>query len=515
MSISQTVYYKPAAAKPATLLIIDNTRRCRLVSLNGVMTFGREHPGSECALRVNSSIVGRHHGDFFAIEGSYYYIDKNSRNGTYVNGRKLRPLDETGTERHRLSNGDILRIDGKDLSNPSPEAVLIIFSTTFSADENWSEFKLGNRSSVIIGRDGSGENALLLNDDMASRRHAELRKLGSQWFLRDLGSLNGIGLNGRAISGEVRVTNNDVIRISNTTLIFFDDRILYNSGNTDKVSLTVDIRQKTVDSGRKTLLKDIRAEFEDGDFVLILGGSGAGKTTLIRAILGESKAEGKIDLNGEDLYQNFKNVKPKIGIVPQFLTLRKNDTVRHTLLDTAAIKFGRSMSKEARIKRVNSIMSEVGITEHADKLIGRLSGGQQKKVSVANQMIGQQKVFICDEPDSGLDAASRIQQMEILHDLAKQHKVVMVISHEPDDAVEIVNGHVLCRFTKVLVLAKSENDGAGHLAFFGSPDEAKQFFGVGRLQDIMRKINPKTEGGSGRADEYINRFTSMMGVGKI
>ena len=83
----------------------------------------------------------------------------------------------------------------------------------------------------------------------------------------------------------------------------------------------------------------------------------------------------------------------------------------------------------------------------------------------------------------------------------------MVISHEPDDAVDSVTNEIL--FTKVIVLAKSSRDGAGHLAFFGSPHDALRYFGVNRLQDIMKEINPPHEGGKGRADYYIEKYIAM------
>ena len=137
-----------------------------------------------------------------------------------------------------------------------------------------------------------------------------------------------------------------------------------------------------VNMGKKILLKDIHAEFVGGDFVLILGGSGAGKTTLIKSMLGEDKADGKIVLDGIDLYKNFKSVKSRIGKVPQKLTLRSNDTLRHTLQDMAEMKLGSMYSKSEINQRVDEVLDHVGITEHQHKLIGQLSGGQQKKAAV-------------------------------------------------------------------------------------------------------------------------------------
>ncbi|MBO5559096.1 FHA domain-containing protein [Ruminococcus sp.] len=510
MNLNQTIYYKPRIKKPATLFILDKYRRPNMITLQGDMTLGKQYPGSDRDIRIDSEIVSRIHGEFIFddSDGSYYYIDNNSYNGTFINGEKLAKYNERGSKAYKLSDGDIIRIDRDNLNDPHPEAVLIVFSTTFNGSEKWKYFDLSKPGKITIGREQGCE--LRLSDLMASRSHAILQFQKNEWYIKDNNSTNGIGLNGREMNKASLLHPNDVIRIANTTLIYNGSGILYNSPNETQASLVVDIKDKTVSGGR-LLLKDINAQFSNGDFVLILGGSGAGKTTLIKAILGESRANGKIILNGQDLYQNFKSMKSQIGMVPQFLTLRTNDTVRNTLIDTASIKLGRKYSKTERLDRVEQVLEHVGIKEHADKFIGQLSGGQQKKVSVANQLIGFQKVFICDEPDSGLDAASRMQQMEILKEISQEGKIVMVISHEPDDAVEVINGARRLLFTKVIVLARSSKDRAGHLAFFGDIDSAMDFFGVERLQDIMLEINPPTEGGKGKADEYIEKYRRLRG----
>lgn len=506
------MYYAHDAAKDhshASILIIDSTHQPRTVELHGSMTVGRAFPESDRDITLYSQIVSRKHGEFIYddSDGSYYYLDNNSLNGSFINNSKLPAYNQRGTKAVRLSDGDIIRIDRSDLNTPHPEAVLMIFSTSLKGNETWQGFSIYG-GKVTIGRDPGCE--LVINDPMASRQHAVISNTAQGVFIYDNKSTNGICVNGTELNGSARLYPNDVIRIANTLLIFTGNGLIYNYTEEAGTTLTVDIEKKVVGGGR-VLLKDIQAHFESGDFVLILGGSGAGKTTLIKAILGESKANGKIILNGQDLYQNFKSMKSQIGMVPQFLTLRVNDTVRDTLMDTASIKLGSLYSKEERKKRVDEVLEHVGIKEHADKYIGQLSGGQQKKVSVANQLIGYQRVFICDEPDSGLDAASRTQQMEILKEISRENKIVMVISHEPDDAVEVIDGKPVSLFTKVLVLARNSQDRAGHLAFFGDIDGAKEFFGVSRLQDIMIEINPQTEGGKGKADYYIDKYLKMKG----
>ena len=509
MDNERTVGYSPMPVTAATLLIIDKRCRPMVVPLRGNMTFGRRHSGQLCNVLVESSIVGRRHGEFIyeSSQGAYYYIDNNSLNGTYINGYKLQKYNERGSKAFRLNDGDIIRIDRTMLNQPHPEAVIMIFCLSIRYDEKWKLTDVGRYANITIGR--GSNNVIKLTDMAASRSHAVLRRNGSEWYIFDNGSSNGVSLNGREINGNSRVFDHDVMKIGNTTIIMFGNTLIYNNPRESTGSLSVQIQRVTVDFARKTLLHDINFNVESGDFVLILGGSGAGKTTLVKSILGDRsrgmKVDGRIILNGQDLYSNFKSMKSKIGLVPQFLTLRVNDTVKNTLIDIADIKLdSKNYSKQEKLQRIDEIMRKVGIKNLENHLIAQLSGGQKKKVSVAYQLVGFQKVFICDEPDSGLDAASRTQQMEILKEISQNDKIVMVISHEPDDAMDADTGRSL--FSKVVVLAKSSRDGAGHLAFYGGVDEAKRYFGVNKLQDIMKEINPPFEGGKGKADFYIEKF---------
>lgn len=508
MEMEKTVGFSPAPEYSATLLVIDKRCQPRVVPLKGNMTFGRRHSGQLCDILVDSVIVGRRHGEFIYESGSnaFYYIDNNSLNGTYINGYKLQQYNARGSKAFRLNDGDIIRVDRKNLNQPHPEAVIMIFCLSIRYDEKWRLADAGRYANITIGR--GSNNVIKLTDMAASRNHAVLRRNGQNWVIFDNGSANGVSLNGREINGNAAVFDHDVIKIGNTTIILFGNSLIYNNPRESTGNLSVQIQKKTVDFGRKTLLRDINFNVESGDFVLILGGSGAGKTTLVKAILGDGKADGRIILNGQDLYANFKSMKSQIGLVPQFLTLRVNDTVKNTLIDIADIKLDRkNYSKQEKLQRIDEIMNKVGIKNLENHLIAQLSGGQKKKVSVAYQLVGFQKVFICDEPDSGLDAASRTQQMEILKEISRNDKIVMVISHEPDDAIDTETG--LSLFTKVVVLAKSSRDGAGHLAYYGNVEGAKSHFGVTKLQDIMKEINPPYEGGKGKADYYISKFYSQ------
>ena len=514
MNDTTTRYYNPAAAREATLMIIDNRKKPVMMSLRGDMTLGREYANATTDIRVYSEIAGRRHGEFVydSSTDDYYYIDNNSTNGTYINGYRLPAYNERGSQAYKLADGDIIRIDRSILNNPHPQAVLIIFSRSMKLNEKWNTFRITSTNKITIGR--GKQNTICLQDMMSSREHAVINISQTGISIMDKNSQNGTVVNGMYIDGPRVLYNHDVIRVANTILVLIGDEILYNNAGERAGALSVFIKKKDVNFGKKTLLKDIRFEADTGDFILILGGSGAGKTTLVNAILGDGKAEGVVMLDGLNLYDNFKTMKSQIGLVPQFVNLRVNDKVNQTLMAIAQIKLdSKYYSKEDMIKRVNDVMDKVGVTNLQNHLIRQLSGGQKKKVSVAAQLVGFQKVFICDEPDSGLDAASRVQQMEILKEISTNGKIVMVISHEPDDAINTQTNEIL--FTKVIVLAKSSHDNAGHLAFFGNPYDALNYFGVDRLQDIMKEINPPHEGGRGKADHYIEKYIALKAGKRI
>ena len=88
--------------------------------------------------------------------------------------------------------------------------------------------------------------------------------------------------------------------------------------------------------------------------------------------------------------------------------------------------------------------------------------------------------------------------MENLRNIADKGKIILVITHSPERAAEL--------FDKVIVLAKSSADNCGHLAFYGSVQEAYSFFDVSSFREIVKKINRKDENGEGMSDYYIEKY---------
>ncbi|MDE5619904.1 MAG: FHA domain-containing protein [Ruminococcus sp.] len=530
---NRTVYYAPLPPKPATLFILEKGRNSSIVRLSGDMTLGRKSPDSYSDITLNSCIVSRNHGEFLFIDGAYYYKDNNSLNGTFINGYKLEGYNERGSRAVKLVDGDIIRIDRSQLDVPHNEAVEMIFSTTFSADEQWQVYPLGRNYNIKIGR--NIDDGISLADFMASRNHAMLQFIAGRWKIVDNNSRNGVSVNKNQIEREQFLNPLDVIRIANTTLIFTGSEIIYNSVNSSlkktgsfdysnrSVIMNINIEEVKAKRGmigkKKTLLKDINLDIESGDFILVLGGAGAGKSTFIKAITGQNHdteqtldIKGQIFLEGMNLYKNLRVLKHKIGIVPQYPDYRANDTVYNTIMDSARLQLSSEYSKQEIKQRVDDIIESMMLTSIKDSMLGIISGGQRKRVQVAIKSVGDISFFTFDEPDAGLDVAGRVDQMkQITKPITPEQaidnsqelkyctdsgKAGLMISHYPDDVADM--------YKKVIVLAKSKVDDAGHLAYYGDIPNALSFFGVNKLSEIVLEIN--YEGGKGRGDEFIQKF---------
>ena len=171
------------------------------------------------------------------------------------------------------------------------------------------------------------------------------------------------------------------------------------------------------------------------------------------------------------------------------------------ITDTAILRMNGKMSGSQRKKFIMETLESLGLAAKAKMEIKKLSGGEQRRAAIANEVVTNPDIFFLDEPDSGLDPKSGMELMNNLKNLSGKGKIVMLISH---NSASYPNPEKI--YTKVIILATSNRDGVGRLAFMGSVPEALYFFGVKELKDITKLINPKSENGDGRADEFVERF---------
>lgn len=266
--------------------------------------------------------------------------------------------------------------------------------------------------------------------------------------------------------------------------------------------LSVNINARTARTAFQTnvLLKDIHMVIPKGHMVLLLGGSGAGKTTFLNAVTGYEKADASITINDINVYSHYDQVKYNLGFVPQQELMRTNDTVLKTLEDAANIRLPADMSVKDKKQRVQDMLESFGLSMLQNTLVEKLSGGQKKRLSIAIEFISDPDLFILDEPDSGLDGVVARGLFEKLREIADQGKIVIVITHTPDRVIDL--------FDDVIVLAK-DSTRTGRLAFYGPVAACKIFFARGTMEAVLRTINQKEEGGEGRADEFVAMYSHI------
>ena len=269
--------------------------------------------------------------------------------------------------------------------------------------------------------------------------------------------------------------------------------------------LTVNLEERTATEffKKKYLLRDIHMYIQPGHMVLLLGGSGAGKTTFLNAVNGYEKAKAEVVLNGRNMYKEYKDMQYDIGFVPQQDLMRGSDSVFRTLMDAATLRLPSSFTRAEREARVNDVMEIFGLTPVKDSLVVKLSGGQRKRLSIAMEFISNPTLFILDEPDSGLDGVMARELFQQLRQIADQGKIIIVITHTPDRVIDL--------FDDVIVLAKDAGR-TGRLAWFGPIGEARTFFGKEKMEEIVKSVNRQEEGGDGRADEFIMKYAEVQHV---
>ena len=358
---------------------------------------------------------------------------------------------------------------------------------------------------------------------IVSRRHGRFFMDGERFFYEDLGSKNGTFLNGLPLppKSPVELQDGDRLMVQGTEdaehvfdvllIPILRGQVIPTAKKPSSPrlaaaapvhgALSINIRERSVwyRAKKKCLLKDIRLEIPQGNLVLILAGSGAGKTTFMNAVMGYEPAEGTILYRGRNLYTEFEEMKYEIGYVPQQDLLRMSDTVYDTLENSARMRLPATTPDAEREKSIVRTLHLFALEREKDNQVSKLSGGQRKRLSIAVEYIGNPSLFFLDEPDSGLDGTMSAALFQNLRQIADEGKTVLVISHSPDRVINMID--------RVIVLAKSRRDDIGHLAFYGTVPEACAFFDTGRsLEKIVQRLNREEEGGEGKADLYIDRF---------
>ena len=188
---------------------------------------------------------------------------------------------------------------------------------------------------------------------------------------------------------------------------------------------------KTYDNGTAAL-RDVSITINDGEFVFIVGSSGAGKSTFLKIIMREQVADqGSIIVNNYNLNKMKKREIPKfrrtMGIVFQDFRLIPNMTV----FDNVAFAMRVIGAKEKEIrKRVPYVLSLVGLTSKARQLPTQLSGGEQQRVALARALVNNAGIIIADEPTGNIDPEMSYEIVDLLNHINNNGTTVVMVTHE-------------------------------------------------------------------------------------
>lgn len=188
---------------------------------------------------------------------------------------------------------------------------------------------------------------------------------------------------------------------------------------------------KTYDNGTNAL-RDVSITIEDGEFVFIVGSSGAGKSTFLKIIMREQVANsGSVIINDYNLNKIKKRDIPKfrrtMGIVFQDFRLIPNMTV----YDNVAFAMRVIGAKEKDIrKRVPYVLSLVGLTSKARQLPTQLSGGEQQRVALARALVNNAGIIIADEPTGNIDPEMSYEIVDLLNHINANGTTVVMVTHE-------------------------------------------------------------------------------------
>ncbi|MEV0293286.1 FHA domain-containing protein [Nocardia sp. NPDC050710] len=279
---------------------------------------------------------------------------------------------------------------------------------------------------LAIGR--TTDNQIVVNDPLASRKHARLVAATEGLTIEDLGSANGTFVNGTRQQRTV-LRERDIVTIGNVDFVVQQGTLVHRQKPVAEQGLHVHGVGFTVE-GNKQLLVDVNMQAGRGTLTALIGPSGAGKSTLSKLIAGSTQPSGGVvTFEGRNLHAEYEALRSRIGMVPQDDVLHRQLTVRQALGYAAELRLPPDNSKADRQKVIDGVLKELSLTEHADTRVDRLSGGQRKRASVALELLTGPSLLILDEPTSGLDPALDRQVMVMLRELADAGRVVIVVTH--------------------------------------------------------------------------------------
>jgi ABC-type multidrug transport system ATPase subunit len=411
-------------------------------------------------------------------------------------------MDGKAIDNRLLQDGDELEVapgteDAVTLTYDAPRGIVIgdlrsvagvSTEEATAAGKSW-RLDLPANGTLIMGR--SPDCDLVMPALTVALHHARLDIRDHQKTISEIGHTSGVFVNGKRVHSQ-ELADGDVVRVGPYKISLHGEIIEYQD---DRQAVQLDAHDVSRVIGKKQILDDISFTAQPGQVLAIAGTSGAGKSTLLYALTGIiPPTQGSIMVNGTDLYASFEALQPLLGYVPQRDILPLALPVRRALHYVARLRLPEDVSPEEMDVRIDEVMHSLELHHRRDVVLGSLSGGQQKRASIAAELIAKPGLFFLDEPTSGLDPGLARRVTEIMRGMANENSTVVVISHDAE-GIQAAD--------KVVFLASG-----GKVAFIGAPSEALDYFEV----DDFANIYPRVE--SEDSEIWQQRFAESEHYGR-
>ena len=234
--------------------------------------------------------------------------------------------------------------------------------------------------------------------------------------------------------------------------------------------------------GSVEAVKDISFQVEPGEIFGLLGPNGAGKTTTIRCICTLTTPDaGKVEVSGISVVDQPRVARRRLGYVAQEVALDKVLTGRELLqLQAALYHLPGSVAK----KRIEEVISLLGLEEYADKKTGTYSGGLKRRIDLAAGLLHQPDVLVLDEPTVGLDIESRFVVWDLLRKLREAGTTILITSHYLEEIDALAD--------RVAIIDR------GVVIAAGTPSQLKDQVGGDRITLRIREFSPIEEAETAR-----------------
>ena len=410
-------------------------------------TIGRKQENSLC---IQDMLVSRQHAVIEYREGKWFLKNLTQNSITELNDA---PIDEA-----EINDGDVIHIGPHQLRAIMKDGRLSLIVLELNdiplqaqLSENWETVPLGeseNRFEKTKVRVADSKGELLLPHSVTDETGKRLKR--------------------------ITLKNGEHVRFPWSD-ISYRDGILYSQKA--PVGYDVHVKDLEVRAGKKTLLKDINFDLPAGEILAIIGQSGQGKSTLLRLLEGLLRAQkgSEVRIGGID-YRN-KDVRQRIAILPQDPELRKDLTVRETLINGGRVSMDKKDFREKAQGRLEKFAELFGLSARLDNRVATLSGGEARRAALAQELMGTPGLILLDEPLSGLDPYNSKILCNHLKQLAFLGHTVILTTHSYE-ALRIAN--------KVLLLHR------GRQGFFGTTQGAFQYFKTNDAEEILNNLDDET-----------------------